>query len=238
MEKIRFLNDQNVYDGEVSIRGNIIAIKFTDILPPKNKLTKGFDLLNENNGFVQGNYTTYTTIYRTYEDNPTLIELSNDGSIYIPPVIIEPEEPEPYVPTPDELQAMFQTDKKNKIYLSKAMLSEYLENNPLHSSAHCGVEGIYSVTLEKQSLMTSNYITHQIKKSINPATKLTWNETGKSCTEWTEEEFLQLILEIEVYVSPLISYQQALEERINECTTQEELDAIAIDYESMHMKEE
>ena len=238
MEKIRFLNDQNVYDGEVSVKGNVVAINFSDVLPPTNKLTKGFELLNENNGFVQGEYYSYTTIYRTYEDSTMIVELSNDGSVYVPPVVVEPKEPEPYVPTQQELETMFQMDKKNKIYLSKVMLAEYLENNPLHSFAHGGVEGVYSVTSEKQSLMMSQYMTYQIAKVIDPNTKLTWNETGKSCTEWTEEDFLQLILETKTYVYPLVSYQQTLEERINECMAQEELNNIHIDYESMHMKEE
>ena len=103
MEKIRFLNNLNVYDGEVSVHRNVVAIKFIDTLPPQNTLTSGFELLNENNGLVQGNYTAYTTIYRTYEDDGMLIELSNDGSVYVPPVIVVPEEPEPYVPTYEEV---------------------------------------------------------------------------------------------------------------------------------------
>ena len=82
MEKIRFLNDQNVYDGEVSVRGNVVALKFTGTLPPKKVLANGFELLNENNGIVQGIYTAYTTVYRIHEDDDTLIELSNDGSTY------------------------------------------------------------------------------------------------------------------------------------------------------------
>lgn len=234
MEKIRFLNDHNVYDGKVSVRGNVIALKFTDTLPPKNILTNGFELLNENNGIVQGNYAGYTTIYRTHEDDNMFIELSNDGSIYTPPVIPDPvPEPEPYVPTPEELETMFQQNKVGKITLSKSMLADYLEKNPIHSTAHKNTEGIYSVTSEKQSLMMSNYMTYQIKKNIDPNVKLRWNETGKSCEDWTEEEFLQLILEVEAYVSPLVSYQQHLEEEIYECTNQEELDGITIDYYSV-----
>ena len=233
MEKIRFLNTRNVYDGEVSINGNVATIKFINVVPPQSILTNGFELLNENNGLVQGNYLSYATIYRTYKDNNMIIELSNDGSIYVSPIIIEPEVPEPYEPTPEDLEAIFRQNKTDKINLSKLMLAEYLKNNPIHSIAHGGVDGTYSVTSEKQSLMTSNYITYQIKKNIDPTTKLTWNETGKSCTEWTEEEFLQLILEIEAYVSTLISYQQHLEENINNCTNHSELDEIAINYYSV-----
>jgi len=104
MEKIRFLNNQNIYDGEVSVSGNIVTIKFISTLPPQGTLTNGFELLNENNGLVQGNYTAYTTIYRTYEDNNMLIDLSCDGSIYTSPVLPDPEpEPEPYIPTYKEV---------------------------------------------------------------------------------------------------------------------------------------
>ena len=84
MEKIRFLNDETVYDGDVSVRGSVLTIKFYDTLPPHHILTNGFELLNEHNGLVQGNYATYTTIYRTYEDDNMLIELSCDGNTYIP----------------------------------------------------------------------------------------------------------------------------------------------------------
>ncbi|MCM1134366.1 MAG: hypothetical protein NC400_02220 [Clostridium sp.] len=233
MEKIRFLNYPSVYNGNVSVHGNIITITFSETIPPQNILTNGFELLNENNGLVQGNYTAYTTIYRTYEDNNMLIELSNNGSIYVPPIVIEPEEPEPYVPTPEELEEIFKQNKNNKIALSKIMLAEYLENNPIHSTAHGNKNGVYSVTSDKQNLMMSQYMTYQIEKSIDSNAKLTWNETGKSCEEWTEDEFLQLILEIKTYVYPLVSYQQHVEENIYKCITQDELDNILIDYSNI-----
>ncbi len=175
-------------------------------------------------------YTSFKTVYRTLENS---VQFSNDESIYIEPDPL-PDftdiPSEPYEPTPEEIAIMFQQSKLNKIALSKTMLAEYLENNPLHSSVHGGIEGIYSVTSEKQTLMMSQYMTYQIAKTIDPDTKLTWNETGKSCEEWTEEEFLQLILEIKSYVYPLVSYQQHVEEEIHKCNTQKELDLVIIDY--------
>lgn len=100
MEKIRFFNDQNVYDGKVYVRGNIAKIKFDHTFPSQDIMGNGFELLNENNGLVQGEYPTYTTIYRTYENDPMLVELSNDGSVYA-----APPEPRPYVPTEEEIAA-------------------------------------------------------------------------------------------------------------------------------------
>ena len=85
MEKIRFCNTSYIYDGEVRLNGKILVIEFSTT--PNNKiLTKGIELLNEHNMEVQGDYTDYTTVYRTYEDNTLLYEFSNDGSVYNKPV--------------------------------------------------------------------------------------------------------------------------------------------------------
>lgn len=85
MEKIRFFDTPNVYDGEVSLDEKILVIKF-NTLPNEEYLNKGIELLNEHNMLVQGDYTDYTTVYRTYEDNELLIEFSNDGSVYSEPI--------------------------------------------------------------------------------------------------------------------------------------------------------
>ena len=85
MEKIRFFDTPNVYNGEVRLNGDILVIKFST-LPNEEYLNKGIELLNEHNMLVQGDYTDYSTVYRTYEDNELLIEFSNDGSVYVPPI--------------------------------------------------------------------------------------------------------------------------------------------------------
>lgn len=235
MEKIHFYNTNTIYEGITDfINKHVLVINFKDAIPYTSEINNGFELLNENNGYVQAKYQNFTTIYRTYEDDPYRIELSDDESVYVEPEPVP--DPEPYVPTPEELKAMFQQSKINKITLSKTMLAEYLENNPLHSSAHGAIDGIYSVTSDKQTLMMSQYMTYQIAKSVDPDAKLTWNETGKSCTEWTEEEFLQLILEVKAYVYPLVSYQQLIEEQIMNCANQEELEEIVINYNLVNLE--
>ena len=85
MEKIRFYNTSYIYDGEVRLNDNILVIEFST-KPNSDILTSGIELLNEHNNEVQGDYTDYTTVYRTYDDNEMLIEFSNDGSVYTKPV--------------------------------------------------------------------------------------------------------------------------------------------------------
>lgn len=123
--------------------------------------------------------------------------------------------------------------KAEKIKMSKTMLADYIATHPLTSTAHGGVAGIYSVTEEKQSLMTSQYISYQAEKQFNPDAVLTWNETGKSCEVWTEAEFLQLVIEIKQYVYPLVSHQQTIEEQINAATSIQEVEAIVVDYSAI-----
>lgn len=127
---------------------------------------------------------------------------------------------------PSEEQSL-EPIKNNKISESKTALSEYLASHPLQWS-----DGkYYSVTSEKQALLTSNLALYQISASAGQPFKLTWNSTGDECVEWTYEELAALALAIGTYVKPFVSRQQELELAIKACTTMEELDAIEINYD-------
>lgn len=201
MEKLRFLNNQNIYDCEVSVRGNIVVVKFSDTIPPKGSLTTGFELLNENNDFVQGNYTAYTTIYRTYEDNEKIIELSCDGSIYTPPVIIEPEEPEPYVPTYEEVL----NNKINELsYICQYTIESGLDIDGLH----------YSYTEKDQ--INLNDIVSTVKLTGLP---LGYHADGQNCTEYSAEELINIYVQLamnkycqQTYFNQSREYLKSLEE--------------------------
>ena len=137
-----------------------------------------------------------------------------------------------YIPTAEDLQMELEAEKEDKINVSKILLADYLERHPLVSDCHNGVEAVYNVTSEKQSLMASNYLTYVIEKQSGiESPVLTWNASGEECEPWTEEEYITLILQIKNYVKPLVSLQQSYEKRINNCTTREELDEIEIIYD-------
>ena len=141
--------------------------------------------------------------------------------------IPDPEEDEEEeVPVEDEETLAFL--KRQRIAYSKKLLAQYLEENPLVSQAHGGATGIYAVTEEKQQLMALNYTTYQIQKAAGIEAVLTWNETGKACEPWTEAEFVQLILEAQQYVKPLVSKQQYMEMEIQSAETTEEVISVEI----------
>lgn len=121
--------------------------------------------------------------------------------------------------------------KAFRIAESKKILAEYLSSHPLISDCHGNKDSTYTITEEKQSLMMSNYITYTINKTLNPTeAKLMWNETGGICEEWSEAEFIQLIIEIESIVKPLVSAQQLFEKQIVACNSMDDILNIQIDY--------
>lgn len=236
MSKIVFSNNPDVtYDAQFyHIGDHQIRLIFDSDIPDRDILLSGFNLVNEHNGEIQTERPTYIYIYRIYDDIPNQIELCDDNVQWVAPPEPEPF-PEPEPPTEEELQAIFEMNKEFKIAESKFALASYLEKNPLKSSCHGGKEAYYNVTSDKQTLMTSNYLTYTIEKStgiVSPV--LTWNASGEPCEEWTEQEYLQLILETSAYVKPLVTKQQYYEVEINSCSTQEDLDKIVIDYSSVH----
>ncbi len=188
----------------------------------------GFRLYIDRDGTYpmdNGEYKAYTTLYRMGDG---WYELSDDESVYVEPETVP--EPEPYKPTPEELAERFAHAKAEKIAISNKLLEEYLEAHPLQSNCHGGKIGTYSVTKDKQTLMSMQYTSYMLEKQVTGKAKLTWNESGKSCEEWTEDEFVTLLLQIKAYVYPLVARQQIYEEQITDCTTQDDLDNIVIAY--------
>lgn len=135
--------------------------------------------------------------------------------------------------TVNEADMTLEEYKAYRITQSKIELEKYLESHPITSTAHGGVEGTYSITKEKQDLMSQQYLTYRIAKQARPdKAVLTWNEAGGVCTEWTEEEFVQLIIEIKAKIYPLVSYQQAVEVKIRESNDKAVIAAIIFDYDN------
>ena len=121
--------------------------------------------------------------------------------------------------------------KQSKITESKTVLEVYLSSHPLTFN-HNSVDQQYSVTQDKQSLLTSVLLMAKTALEAGISYEITWNATGQPCEVWTYEELLQLSLAINTYVKPLVTEQQYCEVAINKCTTIDEVNAIVIDYDA------
>lgn len=124
--------------------------------------------------------------------------------------------------------------KLQKINDSKLLLKSYLVSHPLYSNAHKNIYDYYTITEEKQTLLTSEFLGYQVLKSAGVETSFSWNAEGKPCEIWTEAEGVQLIGEIRAYIKPLIEYQQKKEILIKAANTKEEIENIVIDYDEVH----
>ena len=216
--QLKYNNSEDIYVlRSFSKRNNVVILKGKEL--PEN--LSGFKILQGSD--VIADCSEYTTRYDTIGSLDG-IAYSSDGSTET--------EDNPLVRTPSEkyIVAMLEESKAEKIQRTTDLLEEYLKNHPLTSSVHGGKEAAYTVTLEKQTLMSNQYFSYTIEKQFNPDVELKWNATGEECEVWTEEEFLQFVVEVKQHVYPVVSHQQALEKKIKACTTIEELDVIEIDY--------
>ena len=119
------------------------------------------------------------------------------------------------------------TLKADKIEMSKRILAEWLESNPmLYTDGK-----YYSVTAEKQSLLNGNLASYERAKAINVEYPLKWNSTGSECVSWDYTDLLALSLAIAEYVAPKVSMQQAYELQIKACESVEEVNEIVINYD-------
>ena len=88
MGYIRFKGNPEVFQMHFETIGDNMVQLFPPL--PDVDLAVGFELLTcPKGGKVYGNYLSYTTLYRKMEGGSII--LSNDGSVYVPPVPPEPQ---------------------------------------------------------------------------------------------------------------------------------------------------
>ena len=135
--------------------------------------------------------------------------------------------------TPSELRVEKTLLQNKNIHLyqeqaikeSKQKLEEHLRTHP-----YTWTDGNqYSVTQEKQALLTSQLTLYAMDPKIN----LHWNATGQECKTWSITSLTSLAKGISNYVNPLVTYQQRKELEILACETIDELNSVVVDYETL-----
>lgn len=119
--------------------------------------------------------------------------------------------------------------KAARIAQSKADLAVYLETHPLPWTD--GLE--YSITAEKQSQLMGKLFAATIADAKKEPYNLTWNSTGEVCKAWTLADLTALAFAIDARVTALVSYQQHQEVAMRNAATQDELDVIVVNYDSV-----
>lgn len=229
MEKIHFYNSNTVYEGTTDfVKKNVIVIIFNGAIPT-TELTNGFEILNENNDFVQAEYPEYNTVYRTYDDDANRIEFSNDGEVYIEPVIPTPE---PYIPTLDDIKSM----KINEL--------SYICNTSIVDGVDVDIDGVTEHFSYKDEDQVN--IKEIFDLAIQTNVPMYYHADGETCKLYTVEQIIALYstattnkIHHTTYFNQLKLYVESLttEDKVNAVTYEDELTGEYLDTYNASMEQ-
>ena len=120
--------------------------------------------------------------------------------------------------------------KESQIQISKDNLDKFLRKHPLISACKDGIYAPYTATIDKQNLFVSQFASYSANKQAGIEDQMTWNEAGKSCIPWSDQECLLFMNDMKRYTKPLVAAQQHYEESILSMTTKLEVENAMIDY--------
>ena len=208
MEKIKFLNNDNIFNccnhGLEQSDGTVI-LKFENEIPSDEVLCSGFDIINKDtNENMSGDYYhDYTTIYRKIDE--MTIQLSKDGSVYI--------ESEIYIPTLEEIKK-----EKNIIFSMECNASiingvdiAFTEDNIEHFS--------YS---EEDQVNLKEIFDLAIQTNV----PMYYHADGEACKLYTVEQIIAIYTNCTTNKMHHITYFNQLRMYINSLETIEEVEAV------------
>lgn len=206
MIKLKYIGTPEEYDVEFSrISAHVVQVLGT--LPFKDT---GFTLSRPGKN-DPWHYPGYTTLYREIEGG---LQFSDDGSIYVEPVKPEPpKEPEPYVPTLEEVKAA----KKQEIY------AEYNVRvaEGINIELSTGTQRFPLRSEDREFLMGK-----QLELSASDAEVVSYQDSDNHCMLLPREDMQKIITESLTYVNIETTYRNNLCEWVDQCEAKEEVEKI------------
>lgn len=193
MEKIKVGKDEQLYEIECiqPESTNVLRIEFAGPIP----VTWGDITTYTIGGQLGGVITGYETVWKQEENT---VWLSNDGSVYIPPIPPEPvEPPEPYVPTLAEVRAA----KKAEMYAA----CEQIIYHGINVTLSDGAVEHYSLTEHDQL----NLFGKQIQVAAGQE-QIEYHADGQPCRYYTAADMQAIIQAAMWHVSYHTTYCNAL----------------------------
>lgn len=215
-EIIKFLNNDTKYNCSLSMSGNRITILFENSVP-ESLLSSGFELLNEHNFIVQGDYTAYKYIYKIDVDHNTAILTSDKDDKYTEPTIT----PTPEL-TEEEKAAIaleeFNSAKSSKIDEMSNACQKAIENGVDVEGKH------YSYTLQDQSNMLN---VMSMAKQSNM--EVPYHADGESCSLYTYKQICTVYMAESINLTMQQTYFNQLKlyiQSLTDISDKETVDAI------------
>lgn len=206
MLKLKYIGSNTLYDVKFSrISANVVQVLGN--LPFEDK---GFNLSREGKE-DPWNYPEYTTLYREIEGG---LQFSSDGSVYVEPQKPEPApEPEPYIPTLEEVKE----EKKREIY------SAY------NVDVAAGVDVELSTGTQHFPLKDEDQrflIGKQLELSGSGDELITYQDSDNHCMLLPRVDMQKIITTALTYVNVKTTYRNNLCEWVEQCGTKEEVEEI------------
>lgn len=157
-------------------------------------------------------YKNFTTVYREFEGG---VEFSNDGSVYVAPIIPEPEEPEPYVPTLEEIKEFKKQEIRSAYQMTKALgvdveLSTGIEHFPLTDE---------DITF----LMGKQF---ELSASSSSSEAVSYQDSENRCKFYSRDDMQAIIQTALQFVNFQTTYRNNLCEWVDECQEKDEIEEI------------
>ena len=212
---IKFNHSDTLYKGSVVQNGNVVTLMFPEKVPVN---TNGFHCYKDEECEydIGGNsYIGFTTVYRNDEETAKYngYQLSNDGSVYVPP---EPTpEPEPYVPTLEEVKA-------SKVAEMNATQQSVIQQGIDVTLTDGTVEHFTLTEHDQTSLMG---LQTQVAQG---AEQIPWHtsDTTEHCKYYSNADMLLIVTAAMQYVTFHVTYFRDLRIYINAMDDKESVEAV------------
>lgn len=170
--------------------------------------TKGFSLSRERKE-DNWDYSGFKTVYRATDGG---VQFSDDGSVYIAPES-EPE-PEPYVPTLDEV----------KEYKKQEIMSAYqtVKTSGFDIELSWGTEH-FPLTDEDVTFLFGK----QLELQASTEEKISYQDSDNRCKLYSREDMQLIINKALLFVNFQTTYRNNLCEWVDECSEKDQVESIA-----------
>lgn len=207
MLNLQYIGDTEKYPVNFKKISNHV-VQVTGSIPIKHS---GFTLSRIVEDNWKPDYSKYNTVYREISGG---VQFSDDESVYItPPEPVQPEEPEPYVPTLEEVKA----SKKEEILFA------------YQSVKAAGVDVELSTGKEHFPLSEEEVtflIGKQLELSSGSSEFVSYQDSENRCKFYSREDMQLIIQNALQFVSFQTTYRNTLWEWVDECQTKEEVEKI------------
>ena len=217
MELIHFIadNSDTNYNCIMSTMENRVKLNLGDNEIDEVLVSQGFNILNENNLFVQGDYSAYKYIY--YRDGSELILTKDENDKYAESVI----------PTPDPIPELTEEEKEAQ---KKAELEFMKENKIAELNAVCAKtieEGItyndkkYSYTVQDQS-----NILNAMNLAKETGMEIPYHADGESCSLYNYDTLASIYMMEQMNITTNQTYFNQMKLYVSSITDTNDIDKV------------